>query len=194
MPSPLAHSIAGFVVYRWSQRRLSKRGQLKVEDPAEASAPSAAVQRWPALSKIAGIFGLVCLSLLPDFDVIAAVFYRDMTGFHNQGWHSLLVGCAVAPLVGLIFGGRRRWRHWTLLTWACFELHVLMDAFSMGRGVMLMWPLSSQRFVPPFYFFHGVRWAEGWWAWDHLFTLINELGWLALVILLWRFRAPERRL
>lgn len=184
MPSPLAHSVAGFVIYRvWRRHQAATSG---VQAPPEAS-------RWPALREIGYIVALAALSLVPDLDVLAAIFHRDMTGFHNQGWHSLFVGCLVAPVLGLIIGGRRHFVRWTLLAWACFEVHVLMDGLSVGRGVMWLWPFSTERFQPPFYFFHGVRWAEGWWAWDHLFTLLNELGWLGLVVVLHRFRPPERR-
>lgn len=187
MPSPIAHSVAGYVIYRLWGRPSEPRRPVA----STAGSGSAAQQRWPGLHRLATIATLAALSLLPDADVVAALIFGDMAGFHNQGWHSLLVGCAVAPCVGLLIGGRRGFRRWTLLAWLCFEIHVLMDGFSVGRGVMWFWPLSTERFHPPFYFFHGVRWAEGWWAWDHLWTLLNELGWVALVIMLVRFRAPK---
>lgn len=191
MPSPLAHGLAGVVIYHLWGRRLLASDRAGKNDSPGPETPR--VRRWPALTLLATLVVLVVLSLVPDFDVAAALLYDDMTGYHNQGFHSVVVGTALAPILGLIIGGRRRFRQWTILAWLCFIGHVAMDAFSAGRGVMWLWPLSAERFRPPFFFFHGVRWAEGWLAWDHLFTLINELGWVALVVLLVKFRGTGRR-
>lgn len=191
MPSPLAHGLAGVVIYHLWGRRLLAPAAADVVDPPEDSVLSKS--RWPTLSLLATLAGLVVLSLVPDFDVAVALFYGDMTGYHNQGFHSVVVGTVVAPVLGLIIGRRRSFRQWTILAWLCFTGHVLMDALSAGRGVMWLWPLSVERFRPPFFFFHGLRWAEGWLAWDHLWTLLNELGWVALVVLMVKARGADRR-
>ncbi|NIV75262.1 MAG: hypothetical protein GWN37_10615, partial [Gammaproteobacteria bacterium] len=44
-----------------------------------------------------------------------------------------------------------------LLTLVCYELHVLLDYLTVGRGVMLLWPLSAERFAPPIYLFYGLH-------------------------------------
>lgn len=191
MPSPLAHGLAGIVIYHvWGRRLLAPS---PIEGVHQAGSLAASESRWPARSRLAAVVGLMALSLVPDLDVVPALFCGDMAGFHNQGFHSVVVGTALAPLLGLLIGGKTHFRRWTVLCWLCFTGHVLMDAFSPGRGVMWLWPLSVERFRPPFFFFHGLRWAEGWWAWDHLFTLINELGWVALAVLMMRSRGAGRR-
>ena len=36
------------------------------------------------------------------------------------------------------------------LTLACYESHVVMDYFTVGRGVMALWPWTPERFSPWF--------------------------------------------
>jgi membrane-bound metal-dependent hydrolase YbcI (DUF457 family) len=76
-----------------------------------------------------------------------------------------------------------------------YALHVILDFFTFGgRGVMLLWPLTAQRFEAPFILFYGVRWSEGFLAVAHLTTLLTELGFVLIVWLILRILETRKRL
>ena len=68
---------------------------------------------------------------------------------------------------------------------------LFMDYFTIGRGVMLAWPLSSERFAPPFHLFYGLRWSHGLISELHWITLLSELFFVG--VLFFGLRYYERR-
>ena len=166
MPSPLAHTTAGYAVYRLLRRRRSD-GEPQV-------------WRLPLILLVTLVF-----SILPDFDTVAGILAGDIGRYHNQGTHSLVVGLLVALLFAVLLarGRMHAFKAWFPPLLLSYELHVLMDVVTLGeRGVMLLWPLSSARFDVPFTLFYGVRWSEGIFAWQHLVTLATEAVFALLVI------------
>jgi membrane-bound metal-dependent hydrolase YbcI (DUF457 family) len=158
MPSPIAHSILGFLVFRQVGRRR-------------------AWQRYPEPKQKAKLLtATVAFSLLPDLDAVAGFLAGDLAAFHNQWSHSFITGFVVALVLGSLMGigGRGGFWKWFLLILACYELHVIADYFTYGRGVMLFWPLSLRRYVSPFSLFYGVRWSQGLFSLNHLWTLATE--------------------
>jgi membrane-bound metal-dependent hydrolase YbcI (DUF457 family) len=171
MPSPLAHSAMGYLIYR-----MSRSGK-----PGRQPQP----QSWVRDLLAPQLWLLVGLSILPDLDAIAGFLLNDMAGFHNNGTHSLLIGLLVALLVA----GTAWWREkegffrWLVIAFAGYAMHVLMDAVTFdSRGVMLFWPLSQERFLAPFSLFYGVRWSDGLFSVAHLVTLATELVFTVLVV------------
>ena len=126
------------------------------------------------------------MSLVPDLDAILGILTGQMYRFHNNGTHSLLTGLAFC-LAAAAFIARRRgpgFGYWLAVLYGSYSLHIVMDAFTLdGRGVMLFWPLSAQRFMSPVPLFFGVRWSEGLFSLQHVYTLGTELIFVALVIL-----------
>ncbi len=166
MPSPLAHTTAGYAVYRLLRRRRSD-GEPQV-------------WRLPLILLVTLVF-----SILPDFDAVAGILAGDIGRYHNQGTHSLVVGLLVALLFAVLLarGRMHAFKAWFPPLLLSYELHVLMDVVTLGeRGVMLLWPLSSARFDVPFTLFYGVRWSEGIFAWQHLVTLATEALFALLVL------------
>lgn len=166
MPSPLAHTTAGYAVYRLLRRRRSD-GEPQV-------------WRLPLILLVTLVF-----SILPDFDTVAGILAGDIGRYHNQGTHSLVVGLLVALLFAVLLarGRMHAFKAWFPPLLLSYELHVLMDVVTLGeRGVMLLWPLSSARFDVPFTLFYGVRWSEGIFAWQHLVTLATEALFALLVL------------
>lgn len=166
MPSPLAHTTAGYAVYRLLRRRRSDW------EPQ--------VWRLPLILLVTLVF-----SILPDFDTVAGILAGDIGRYHNQGTHSLVVGLLVALFFAVLLarGRMHAFKAWFPPLLLSYELHVLMDVVTLGeRGVMLLWPLSSARFDVPFTLFYGVRWSEGIFAWQHLVTLATEAVFALLVI------------
>jgi hypothetical protein len=164
MPSPIAHAAVGAMISKvW---------------PAE----------HPPSRRLGGIVppllvACVVLSLLPDFDAAVGIVLGDLGRYHNNLAGSpafgLLVAIAAGGLVRLVdpTAAKRAF----LLTVVCYQGHVLMDYFTVGRGVMLLWPFTAQRFAPPIYLFYGLRWSDGLVSPHHLVTLLSELAFLGLL-------------
>lgn len=165
MPSPIAHSAAGFAIYQAYRGRLPGWAQ----DRARL-----------AISLFIG------LSLIPDLDLVPAVVLGDLGGIHNGIANSLIVGVAVSAALGgvisLVAGGKLAL--WFGAAFLGISLHILMDFFTATRGVMALWPITSQRFVAPAKLFYGVRYSEGWWTISHLWTALTELVFAAAVLML----------
>lgn len=159
MPSPIAHAATGYLVYRLSDLR-------------RRHAP-------PALALLV----TVGLSFLPDLDSILGLALGDMKRFHNNLAHSFVFGTLVALALGGLVKSLLRITYWRGFTLAlvCWEAHVLMDYCTVGRGVMVLWPLTSERLTAPVSLFYGVHWSDGWLSWHHLATVVTELATVALV-------------
>jgi membrane-bound metal-dependent hydrolase YbcI (DUF457 family) len=181
MPSPIAHSAAAYLLYRRARR-------TRPDPPPEASFGTR------LLSELTLLGTLLFLSLLPDLDSLVGLLAGDFGAYHNGGSHSFFAGFVVAVLVGMVAAltGRVRFHVAAAWTFVAYTIHVVMDYLTVGRGVMLLWPFDDGRLTPPMHAFYGLRWSEGWWTSDHLLTLVNELGWLALVLLAVHLRPPER--
>lgn len=138
----------------------------------------------------------VFFSMAPDLDFVVALFTRDIYGYHNQASHSIWVGLVVCLLATACM---HRWlqgigpaRLFVVLS-LCYQLHLVMDWMTRGRGVMLFWPFTSERYSSPVLLFYGVRWSEGLFSVRHGITLLNELLFVVLLILLaCRRRCDER--
>ena len=137
-------------------------------------------------------------SLLPDVDaaagLLASVSPETLSLVHNQGTHSLLFCALATPLLSLLarpFLRPLRYRTVLALVAALLASHLLLDFFTWGRGLMLLWPFSDARFASPVPLFYGVRYALGLRTPAHLVTLATELLTLlllALPLLLFRRR------
>ena len=157
MPSPIAHLGIGYAIYRYYQRK-NRQGQTRIWNVALQAVIVAS------------------LSLLPDLDVIPAIIFGDMERYHNNFSHSILFAIPVSfVLAGVL---QRAFRSdfwlWFVVCSISYDLHVLMDALSGGRGVMMFWPLTETRFVSPISIFTGLHWGEGWFSIWHLWTILTE--------------------
>jgi len=135
-------------------------------------------------------FRLVCLacSMLPDLDAVPGILLNRMADFHNNISHSPAFGLAacllLSPVLMRLLPGWR-WQPVMALSCGSYLLHVAFDWMTYGRGVMLGWPLTDERFHAPFNVFRGVRWSEGLISPEHLPTLANEVGVMLLLALLY---------
>lgn len=165
MPSPIAHLGVGYAIYSYYKQRLPR-------DPRPI---------WKIPLQVGLIAGL---SLLPDLDVIPAVIFRDMRAYHNNISHSLLVGIPVALLIAGLFQREYRTSFWLwfVICLLSYDLHVIMDAMTAERGVMMFWPLTEARFASPIKLFYGLQWGLGWFSIWHLWTIFTE-GVFSLVVI-----------
>ena len=169
MPSPLAHVTIGALLAD-TQRTLlpDRRSQFRLL--------------------------AVCLffSLAPDLDVIPGLIAGDLNAYHNQASHSLLFALGVsllgAPVVSSLLPSLSIKRSF-LIVFVCYTTHILMDTFTRGRGVLLLWPFTDHRFASPVPLFYGVERSYGVWTYHHLITLANEIVFIVLVTALYlRYR------
>ena len=166
MPSPIAHLGVGYTVYRYYKTRLpqDQRGFWKIS---------------LQVIMVAG------LSMLPDLDVIPAIIFGDMKAYHNNFSHSLFLAVPVAFLVAGIFHRiyRSNFWLWFVICLISYDLHVIMDALTAERGVMMFWPFTQARFASPIKIFYGLQWGLGWFSPWHLWTIFTESLFVLVVFL-----------
>lgn len=165
MPSPIAHLSVGYAIYQ------SYKGKL----------PETKIRLWKLPLQLIVVAGL---SLLPDLDVIPAILFKDMQRFHNNLSHSIIVAIPVSLLIAGVLHRTYRSNFWLwfLICMLSYDLHILADAMTAGRGVMMFWPLTDARFVSPVKVFYGLQWGRGWFSVDHLWTVFTEglFGWIVI--------------
>lgn len=166
MPSPIAHLGVGYAIYRHYKDKL----------------PDDKRNIWKFPLQLILVTGL---SLLPDLDVVPAIIFRDMRAYHNNLSHSLFVGIPVALLVSGIL--QRAYRSnfwlWFLICLVSYDLHVLMDALTADRGVMLFWPFTQTRYASSVKIFYGLQWGLGWFSPWHLWTIFTESLFVGIVLI-----------
>ena len=157
MPSPIAHLGAGYAIYRYYKHKL----------PEDRS------RFWKFPLQLVMVAGL---SMLPDLDVIPAIIFRDMQSYHNNFSHSLLVAIPVAFVIAIVFHRvyRSNFWLWFLISMVSYDVHVIMDALTAERGVMMFWPLTQARIASPIKIFYGLQWGLGWFSIWHLWTILTE--------------------
>jgi hypothetical protein len=165
MPTPIAHLGAGYAIYRLYKHKL----------PEDRS------RFWKFPLPLVMVAGL---SMLPDMDVFPAIIFRDMEKYHNNFSHSLLVGVPVAFLFAVIFQRiyPSNFCLWFTICLISYDLHVIMDALTAERGVMMFWPLAQVRFASPIKIFYGLQWGLGWFSIWHLWTIFTESLFSLIVI------------
>ena len=150
MPSPLAHAAAGYALYRI----------LRVPDAAE-----------PRLLR-----ATIAFSLLPDADSLVGLAGRDFLRYHNNISHSLGFVVGAGLLAGMLFGrGQERFWRWFSAGSLAYGFHLSLDYWATRRGLLLLWPFSSRRFISPAKLFYGFQWGRGIWSMTHVWTLLTEL-------------------
>lgn len=157
MPSPIAHSVAGY----WLARHPTAKNYLP--------------QHLLSVVPIATLYGIF-VSNLPDLDFVPQI----VTGlrFHRGPSHSLLAAILVSGLLALIIHYFWRRTHYKMLfgvTFGLYSAHLLMDMFTAGgSGIPLLWPIA-QSFQAPFALFPAVHHSRGLFDSSHLIFITVEL-------------------
>jgi inner membrane protein len=171
MPSPIAHAAAGYAVYKVCETYFPERAAARVGPVPQL------------------LLATIGLSLVPDLDFLPGLLVNDLGRYHNHFSHSFLFGVPVALAVGFIAWPRNRadFTFWFGLALVCYQLHVIMDFFTVGRGLMLFWPFSLERHQPPFMLFYGLHRSDGWVSIRHLWTFLTESAFAFVVVFLSRW-------
>jgi membrane-bound metal-dependent hydrolase YbcI (DUF457 family) len=175
MPSPIAHLGVGYAIYRHYKEKL----------------PQDRRSFWKLPLQLILVTGL---SMLPDLDVIPAVIFRDMRAYHNNISHSLFVGIPVALLIAGIFQRiyRSNFWLWFVICLISYDLHVIMDALTADRGVMMFYPLTEARYASPMKLFYGLQWGLGWFSPWHLWTIFTESVFVGIVLVAMNYFDRQR--
>ncbi|MGB3298850.1 MAG: metal-dependent hydrolase [Phormidesmis sp.] len=174
MPSPIAHSVAGYLV--------TSHPTLKKHLPRQVL----------SIVPIAAFYSVV-ISNLPDLDFLPQI----VTGlnFHRGPSHSLLAAILVSGLLALMISYVRPRIQFKMLfgiTFGLYSAHLLMDMFTAGgKGIPLLWPLSAQFVRSPLPLFPAVHHSRGLWDSSHLIFIGVEL--LYTLILLVGIRLAKTR-
>jgi membrane-bound metal-dependent hydrolase YbcI (DUF457 family) len=177
MPSPIAHMTAGYIVYRAFHRKLNRDGSEN--------------NRF----KLSHLLIIMGFALLPDIDSVLRIIMGDFGRYHNNGTHSLIIGLLLAMGVYTILYSMRNLTRffWGAACLLSYELHVFLDMLTVGRGVMLFWPISDVRYSLPVLLFLGLHWSDGLFSVMHIWTILTE-GLVALVAILflnWIFKRTK---
>jgi inner membrane protein len=163
MPSPIGHSLMGYIIRRATAQPRSSRD-------------------WSAIALY------VFAANAPDLDFIPGLFVGQLSRFHHGPSHSIGFAILFAALASFLF--RRRVRVFVIAL-SLYLSHVLLDYLiqdpSPPYGVPLFWPLSYEYYMAPFAFFRRFDYASH--SLDSLlspmFTLHNLLTvFLEIVLLL----------
>jgi membrane-bound metal-dependent hydrolase YbcI (DUF457 family) len=133
--------------------------------------------------------GVVFGTVAADLD-IALGYATGANGFVSHGGytHSVLLAVVFATVFALwvrVLARVHIGRAWVVGALA-YSSHLLLDAVNHGRGIMLLWPLSEERWGAPIRIFYGVRHSDpGDWT-HHLTTLATELILVAVVLVVAR--------
>lgn len=176
MPSPLVHAAVGYAIYRICRLSL----------------PQASCLRSRSLLPL--VIASVGVSVAPDLDVVPGILMGNLERFHNSVMHTPIFGLVAALGVATVLwmSQEARFLTWFFLALLCYELHVLMDFLTCGRGVMVFWPYSLSRYQSPLKLFYGVHWSEGLFSVRHVWTFVTEMGFVVFLGILVGF-LPKRR-
>ena len=191
MPSPIAHIAAGYALYRIavvSSRPLPGRrnatgdavdARIRARRRKFLLPPGGA--RSPRLLAF-----LLFTSLFPDLDSGIGLLKGDFAGYHHSILHNLSAGVlyalAALALAGSLEGIRGEWkpehRPWIFALGAlcAYELHIVMDLFTVSDGMDLLQPFSDRLCRSPLRLFYGLRWSEGLLSVHHIRTVISEVA------------------
>jgi membrane-bound metal-dependent hydrolase YbcI (DUF457 family) len=158
MPSPIMHTAAGYAIYRIVRKRLPN---ILLRSP----------WKIPWLLIVAVVF-----SMLPDIDSLVGWLTGDFGRYHNNATHSLMVGLLVALLSSAVISRMSLFgfSELFLVIFVSYSSHILLDFFTVGRGVLALWPVSQQRFTSPISLFYGLRWSDGIFSIRHVWTIATE--------------------
>lgn len=175
MPSPIAHSISGYVL---------SQGLIHRER---------ALFKHSIFTSPLVVLYAVAIANVPDLDFLPQwILGLDS---HRGPTHSLGQALLWSLVFSLIAMALRRslFKPILLLTFALYGSHLLLDVFtSGGDGLPLLWPLSDVSFHSPISLFPAVHHSRGLFDPSHFVFITFEL--LYSVGLLWGLKRWKHRL
>lgn len=160
MPSPIAHAVSGYVL-------------------AKGLEPAKVCKLWPLAAYA------VFVAIAADFDFIPQVLTGIQT--HRGFTHSLSFALIFSIVISALATRSSLFRafHYgrlCALTLLLYGSHLVLDFFTNGSGIPLLWPISEMRVQSAITIFPAVRHSLGLFAPIHLLFLGFELTYTALLL------------
>ena len=155
MPSPIAHSITGYVI---------SKQFLSCDRPIQKGLSRRLLFVWAIVT--ANVADLDFIShLISGIDV------------HRGFTHSFVFGCCFSLLFAAVAHGlcRLSWKKLFLFTVMIYASHLLLDFFTAGGdGMQLLWPFSEAGVKSATPLFPGVHHSKGIFHWGHIVFITYE--------------------
>ena len=174
MPSPIAHSVSGYVI---SQLLSSDKQAIQY-------------RKWWNIQTICFMF----IAVAPDLDFVPQLLTGER--YHQGLTHSLTFTIIFVVIVGLIGRLFRKqiFKRLFLLTSAVYGSHLLLDFFTEGgSGIQFLWPFTNSFFISPLSVFPGAHHSRGLFDPSHLIFIGFELCYSAVLLAgLWIWKKRNR--
>ncbi len=162
MPSPLAHSVSGYILAKF----------LPLDRPKESR-----FKKWYVQS-LYPVFVAICA----DFDFIPQLITGET--YHRGLTHSLFFAVMFSVIIGLVVSylGKYSYQQILLFTTLVYSSHLFLDFFTAGgKGIQVFWLLSDRFFQSPIPIFPAVHHSRGFLHYSHLIPIGFELGYSVLL-------------
>jgi inner membrane protein len=177
MPSPIGHSLMGYLAYR-------------------TTAKATTVHQWRL------VLLYVFAANAPDLDFLPGILLGDVSRFHHGPSHSIAAAAVFGVLSAAFFSQKIQA---FLIAFSLYLSHVLLDYLvrdpSPPFGVPIFWPLNNEYEMAPFAFFYPIRYPTSFstplipivFNLHNLFTVITEVLFLlpALAFVSWRKKLSQ---
>lgn len=167
MPSPIAHSVSGYVLAKFLPKNLSKNN----------------TSHWWNL----GNFYPVFVAIFADFDFIPQFITGER--FHRGITHTLIFAIGFSLIVGWLMNYFRKssFKQLFLFTFILYSSHLLLDLFTAGgSGLKLLWPITDTSFKSTIYVFPQVYNSRGVFDISNFISIAWELSYSVLIVsILW---------
>ncbi|MBE9126151.1 MULTISPECIES: metal-dependent hydrolase [unclassified Coleofasciculus] len=162
MPSPIAHSVSGYVLAKFlplAKSRMSRRRKWEMQ-----------------------IFYPVFVASVADLDFIPQLITGE--SFHRGLTHSLIftLGFSAIIAIALSYWWKFSYKQLVWITLILYGSHLVLDFFTEGRGIPLFSPFTDTFFASPISLFPGVHYSRGLWHPSHLIPLVFESIYSVLVV------------
>ena len=173
MPSPIAHSVAGYL--------------LAKSLPASRFSDDR-IHRWSLY-----IFYASFIAVVADFDFAAQIITGEE--YHRGITHSIVFALGFSAIAAAVVQVWKKFSYAKIftLTLIFYSSHLLLDFFSEGRGIKLFLPFVDGFFRSPVIIFPGLHYSLGLFHISHLRSIGFELLLSLLAIgFVWWWHSGER--
>lgn len=168
MPSPIAHSVSGYIL-----AKVLPLKQLKFSG----------CRRWDEILYAVFVANAADLDFIPQL-ITGELSHRGLT-------HSLIFTLCFSAIVSFIISyfWQISYKQLFFFTSIIYGFHLFLDFFSEGRGIPLFLPFIVNFFKSPISIFPGVHYSKGLWDYSHLVPIVFESIYSALLLGgLWLFK------
>ncbi|NET56667.1 MAG: metal-dependent hydrolase [Symploca sp. SIO2E6] len=163
MPSPLAHSVSGYVLAKF----------LPLDKIS-----SDIGNKWHV-----HILYPILVAVAADLDFIPQI----ITGvrFHRGLTHSLTFTLICSAIIGLLLSylWKFSYKQLFLFTLLLYSSHLCLDFFTNGgQGMQLFFPFTTSYFKSPVAIFPAIHHSRGLWDYSHLLPLVFESTYSVLLL------------